>query len=105
MTDQVAKLLEELNEDARKKLKKPRIISIDPGHGGEPPRHVQCRSQYETPLTDYTDEIVRDIAEYIFKSSWSWPVCKEAFPHDIDAAMRLYRKIHGEDPPHLRMEP
>lgn len=97
MTDEIAKLLEELNKTANKKLIK--RITIDPGYGGEePPRHANC------PCTlELSDDLIQKIAERIFKGQWSWPVCKAAFPHDIDAAMRFYREIHGEDPPHLAM--
>lgn len=93
MTDQIDKLLSELNAEAREKLGPvaDTIVPLGNSFGIKPPKHFNVRSQ--------TDEFLLDFIINLARTQWPWEVCKRAFPHDIDAAARLYRKIHGKDPP------
>lgn len=115
MTNQVDQLLDEMNFTARK-----RLLCNEPAASPPPGIVEQQKSAYQQYLKEKAQQMglhvtchdvpvnlndipageLERIINFI-RSEWPWPVCKAAFPHDVDAATRLYQRIHGEDPPYM----
>ena len=107
MTDQVDKLLGEMNFEARKRLLCNEQVTEHSYDIPVMPPDAKAFADYilSQMARDIARECMQNAINNLFKAEWPWPVCQAAFPHDIFAATELYRRIHGEDPPYLRGTP